>query len=518
MPLIVAIPVCHKDVELVTRNLDRIHKMDGMVNHRAIVFYDDVLGDYSGQKIVEKARLCFDDVEYHAYPSRPGPTAWPHPQNRAWQVAARYIESLNQPMGQGWLWWEGDATPIKAGWLDALSEAYGRPSRTVFMGHIVEGKGHMNGVAVYPCNISNYCMRPLLVKAAPFDIVLSQEVDKNSIRPVNHLIAHKLKRFGGDEPTELDLTKCPSTVVLYHGCTQGIKQIEGSIEAFPDDKPTLMQVLMAWRASKGKYSTKTTAEKSYSFTVTTQRPKVWHVMERHKTDNQDAERRTLQAEASWLDLYKASELKPCHMWRYPRSSKQMNDPRGLPFLKDVLAEGLTQCRKDSDIVLWTNDDTILHSQAVESTLKLLETTDAISSFRVNFNKGELPNLTTPTQDICASGKFDLGRDLFAFRASWLKAHWGEIPDFLLGEMEFDLVLAVLIRKLAGLATTKANINEVLAKVELPRGYVLHETHVRSWVSEEFKRSPSKVWNQKLCLEWYSDHGFHCLISKPTAAQ
>ncbi len=497
-----------------TRNLDRCLKMDGKVNHRAIVFYDDFFGDYSGQKILEKARLYFDEVDFRVYHANPGPSHWPIPQNRAWQVAARHIESLGLPDGQGWLWWEADATPIKEGWLDSLAEAYGRPSRAVFMGHIVAGKGHMNGVAVYPCNISNYCTKPLLVKASPFDIVLSNEVDKSAIKPVNHLIAHKLKRFGGEEPTELDLAKVPSTVVLYHGCTQGIKQIEGSIEAFPEEKPTLMQVLMAWRASKGKFSTKTIIEPTYTFSITASKPTVWHVMERHKTSNQDAERRTIQAEASWMDLYKARELKPCHIWRYPRSSKDMNDSRALPFLKDVIAEGLTRCRKDTDIVLLTNDDTILHSLAIESVLNLMASTDAIASFRVNFVKGQVPPLTTPAKDVCASGKFDLGRDLFAFRASWLKSHWQSIPDFLLGEMEWDLVLAVLIRKLAGLATTKVNINEVLEKVELPRGYVLHETHARSWVADEFKKSPSKIWNSRLALEFYSDQGMHCLISKP----
>lgn len=499
------------------RNLDRCLKMDGMVNHKAIVFYDNILGEYSGQKVVEKARLCFDEVEHHVYAARPGPSTWPTPQNIAWQVAARHIESLNLPRGQGWLWWEGDATPIKAGWLDKIAEAYGRPGRMVFMGHIVDGKGHMNGVGVYPCNISDYCVKALLTKNSPFDMVLSEEVGKACIKPANHLIAHKLKRFGGEEPTEIDLAKCPSTAVLYHGCTQGIKQIEGSIEAFPDEKPTLMQVLMAWRASKGKFSTKTEAQELYSFSITTAKPTIYHVMERHKTDNADAERRTLQAEASWMELYKGRQMKPRHMWRYPRSSKQMEDPRALPFLKDVLAEGLTQCRKDTDIVLWTNDDTILHSQAIEATLKLLTSTDAVNSFRVNFIKSQVPPLTKPPQDICAAGKFDLGRDLFAFRASWLKAHWHEIPDFILGEYEHDLVIAVLMRKLAGLATTKANINEVLPKVELPRGYVLHETHVRSWVAEEFKRSPSKLWNSKLALEWYSDQGMHCLISKPPMA-
>lgn len=499
------------------RNLDRCQKMDGKVEHHAIVFYDTFLGDNSGQRIVSKARECFESVGSVTYGIRPGPSNWPIPQNNAWQTAARHLESqgnLNK-IYSGWLWWEGDATPLKAGWLNTLCEAYGKPGRAVFMGHVVEGKGHMNGVAVYPFNISDYVTKALLTKNSPFDMVLSDEVGKGGIRPVNHLIAHKLKRFGGDDPSEIDLSRCPSTAVLYHGCTQGIKPIEGSIEAFPEERPTLMQVLMAWRASKGKFSTKTPPEQTYSFTITIPKPRIWHVMERHKTTNQEAIARTLQAEASWLDIYKARDMKPCHLWRYPRSSKQLDDPRQLPFLKDVLEEGLSRCR-DNDIVLWTNDDTIMHTQCVEAVLKLLKTTDAISSFRVNFNRGQVPPLTAAPADICATGKFDLGRDLFAFRDSWLKRNWHLIPDFLLGEMEFDLVLAVLIRKLAGLATTKANISEVLPQVELPRGYVLHEMHTRSWVSDEFKKSPSKLWNQKLCLEWYSDNGMHCLISKPTA--
>lgn len=506
-------------------NLDRCIKMDGKVEHQAVVFYDTFLGDHSGQRIVEKAKEYFKGVTFHVYGVRPGLATWPIPQNNAWQTAARFMESLRAAGGvdfkrvfSGWLWWEGDATPIKVGWLDTLADAYGKPGKVVFMGHIVETKGHMNGVAVYPFNISDFCTKALLTKNSPFDMVLSEEVGKSSIRPANHLIAHKLKRFGGDLPTEADLTKCSSTTVLYHGCTQGIKQIEGSIEAFPDEKPTLMQVLMAWRASKGKFSTRVILLPEYEFSIKTHRPTIWHVMERHKSDNEDAERRTLQAQVSWLDLYKGHELKPCHVWRYPRSSKQMNDPRALPFLKDVLAEGLTQCRKDTDIVLLTNDDTILHAQCPEAVLKLLATTDAIGSFRVNFNEGRVPPLTTVPVDICSTGKFDLGRDLFAFRASWLKTNWHLIPDFLLGEMEWDLVLSVLIRKLAGLVTTKVNISDVLPKVELPRGYVLHEMHVRSWVSDEFKQSPSKAWNQRLCLEWYSDNSFHCLISKPTVTQ
>ncbi|MDA1277244.1 MAG: hypothetical protein O2960_24805 [Verrucomicrobia bacterium] len=513
--LLVAIPVCHKDVHLVERNLERCIQLGKKASHNAIVCWD---GDVSGQieKIIAKAEAYFDSVTVFKYSPWRGNSAWPHPQNYAWQSVARFLES-SQHSEKGWLWWEADATPVTSNWLDVLTLAYTK-SRCSFYGNIVEGRGHMNGVAIYPFQISNFCTNALLAKTVPFDVVLSSECKKQGIiGRGNDYIAHSLKRFGGEEPGALDaslLGGLPSTVVLFHGCTMGQGPMRHSLEAVPTDRPTLMQVLTAWRCGKKKYlNGDKPAKKLYDFTISIERPKVWHVTERHKTDNQDAERRTIQAEESWVEIYRDGGMNPCHLWRYPRSSKSIGDTRDLPFLKDVLAEGLTKCG-ERDVVLWTNDDTILHPDSINAALKILSRTGACSSFRVNFEKGKMPKTFESPDKIRSLGKFDLGRDLFAFRSEWLIQNWKAIPDFYLGELEFDLVLAVLIRKLAGQATTKVNIHDPVPVCELERGYVLHEIHARSWVTKEHEKSPAKAWNQKICREWYSDHGFHALISKP----
>lgn len=518
--LLVAIPVCHKDVHLVERNLERCIQIDGKTQHHAVICHDgDIPERLPG--IISKAEAYFAKVSVFAYSPWRGIKDWPCPQNNAWQNVVRMVAvHYGTSEYSAWLWWEADATPLKSGWLDVLKTAYLK-SKTPFFGNIVEGRGHMNGVALYPFNVNHYCTNALLAKTVPFDVVLSSECKRGkSLGAGNDYIAHSLKRYGGDEPGQLDSTlisSLPDTVVLFHGCTMGNKLIEDSLDAVPKEKPSLMQVLTAWRCKSGKYSASSNdiGAPSYTFTISTGRPTLWHVTERHKTDNSDSERRMVQAEDSWVELYKRLEMKPCHVWRYPRSSKAIGDSRDLPFLKDILCAGLTMCRND-DVVVWTNDDTILHPEVCDSVLSILSKTDACSSFRVNFDKGKLPQLDLAPEKIRALGKFDLGRDLFAFKASWLIRNWNYIPDFFLGELEFDLVLAVLIRKMAGQATTKADIHEPNPACELERGYLLHEMHTRGWVTKEHEKSPAKLWNQNLCRSFYSDNGFHALISKPAA--
>lgn len=515
--LLVAIPVCHKDVHLVERNLERCIQLDGKTDHHAVICHDGDIVDKL-PKIIAQAELYFSQVSVFKYAKWKGDPAWPNPQNHAWQSAARHAAGCAVDDYRHWLWWEADATPLKAKWLDILCSA-AKKAKTPFFGNIVEGRGHMNGVALYPFNIIQYCTNAMLAKSVPFDVVLSSECRKQSvIGRGNDYIAHSVKRYGGDEPVQLEsamLAGLPPTVVLYHGCSMGEKPIIHSLDAVPSDRPSLMQVLTAWRCGNGKYSTqKADVKHLYTFTIQTERPTLWHVTERHKTTDLESERRTLAAEASWIEIYKRGELNPCHLWRYPRSSQSIGDTRTLPFLKDVLCAGLSKCR-DNDIVLWTNDDTILHSQSMGAVLSLLSKADACSSFRVNFEKGKIPKLDAAPDAIRKAGKFDLGRDLFAFRASWLIRHWNSIPDFFLGDAEFDLVLAVLIRKMCGQATTKVNIHEPIPACEIDRGYVLHEMHMRNWVLKENEKAPAKAWNQKLCRDWYSDHGYHALISKPT---
>lgn len=188
----------------------------------------------------------------------------------------------------------------------------------------------------------------------------------------------------------------------------------------------------------------------------------------------------------------------------------MGDPRRLPYLKDVLIEGMTRATKDSDIIVITNDDTILHPDIVGVLLEKLKQFQCCGSFRVNFDLVDDKFYEIPPDKLAEIGLPDLGRDLFAFKKSWLTKHWQDIPDFFLGEFEWDLAVTAMVRSEAGIFTTKVNLNQIQIS-EIPRGYVIHENHLRRWVSKEFLGSPAKKHNKDLALRYYATHGLPSLI-------
>ncbi len=501
--LLVAIPVCHKDVDLALSNLDLCIKLDGTTPHHALVCHDNLLTQEKVKEVIEKAKLYFEKVDSFWYMARkPYDAPWPQPQNFAWQNTARHIETnCNDSNVRGWFWWEADALPLRSHWLDVLHQAYLK-SHCPFFGHIVEGKGHMNGVAIYPIQISSHVTNALLVKNVSFDRELSFELGRGkSIARGNDYIGHRLKDEGGSEPQDVPKDLIP-TIVLFHGAKQS--HAPAPVE---EPKVPMIEAVKNFIWLKPSPSTDPT---TWTTTLKIKIPTLWHVVERHKTDDEDEARRNLQAERSWLDLYQRKQMKPCHLWCYLRSSESIGDPRGLPFLKDVLAGGLTKAKKH-DIIVLTNDDTILHSDIRNAILNKLATTGACASFRLNFPKNQCPKLTTEPLQLRLNynnrtNRIDIGRDLFAFRSAWLRDHWKAIPDFLLGEPEWDLVLGSLMRKMAGIDITKENRLEPCPEVELERGYVLHEQHVREWMSPELENSKGKLWNRTLAEQFYKDNG------------
>ena len=266
------------------------------------------------------------------------------------------------------------------------------------------------------------------------------------------------------------------------------------------------QLYIKWKIGRGRmiFRPKTTGLKTVGRFI--------HVLERHRQPDADSERRILNAFWSWVDLYKTGVV-PCHVWDYPRSSRTIGDPRELPYLKDVLAEGLKLATAADDVVMLTNDDTVLHRAIIPSISIMLRLVDCCTSFRMNFEQDNMPATDLPVAKIKQWGETCFGRDLFAFRAGWLKLNWDAIPDFLLGEQEWDLTMATMIRAAAGVMTTKSNFALQQPKCELDRGYVMHEIHTRNWMNEKYSKSPAKIHNNRLYAEFCADNGFESLIGE-----
>ena len=149
----------------------------------------------------------------------------------------------------------------------------------------------------------------------------------------------------------------------------------------------------------------------------------------------------------------------------------------------------------------TNGDNILHPTLPELLRETMKRLPAVCSFRLNCK--EFPDLSLSPKQLAQQFKPDFGRDLFAFRYQWLREHFAEIPDMFLGEWEWDLILALMIRKYNGVAVTKkSELQYIDPRSELPLGYVLHEEHQRPWLRHDALRDPAKWHNQRAAKDWY----------------
>jgi hypothetical protein len=218
-----------------------------------------------------------------------------------------------------------------------------------------------------------------------------------------------------------------------------------------------------------------------------------HVCERH----QPLPLRVRRAQTSWATL---AEM---YSWRielmdepYPRDSRMLGEERSIPFLRDVLECGLKKCAFD-DYVVFTNDDTIIVPGAVPEMEMVMARTVALSSNRIEIPKwtGEAPN---------HAFTWHSGRDLMCFRASWLRAHLTDIPDYALGICDWDTGMAAQVRWLSGHEWRLSDSHRVTKDCELTIGLVCHEMHPPTW-KKDGKPSHGTFHNRKLVQAWADKH-------------
>ncbi len=234
-------------------------------------------------------------------------------------------------------------------------------------------------------------------------------------------------------------------------------------------------------------------------------PKIIHVLERHAVSGETA-RRVAAAEASWDRLYLTNIVVPLHVWDYKRDTGFMGDKRRCPFLRDILAEAMGYA-DDDDIIMLTNDDTVLHPLAPWAILNMMTREDCLCAMRVSFDKGRMPD---PSQDALTTGsigKIDGGRDLFAMRKSWLTEHFHLIPDYTLGSSDWDSTLSLAMRLTKGMEVIHHDWMLPQKRSELPMGHVYHEWHTAFWTDGTNRHVlNTQLWNRELTVAWQRKHG------------
>lgn len=206
-------------------------------------------------------------------------------------------------------------------------------------------------------------------------------------------------------------------------------------------------------------------------------PNIYHVVPLYEPKHEDVRKRIETAKKSWDVLYESGNVIPLHIYEneYKRTTESLGDNRKCPFLLDLIRHGYDQCKSDDDIVMITNDDTILSPYVTSLIHDKIQKYDCCKSFRINLRSYEdYTNIGVNT----ILGK-DGGRDMFAMTKRWIRHNIGLIPDYALGTSDWDLGLAILMQFTNGVWISKQK-NDLSCFTDIDLGHVLHVYHDAKW--------------------------------------
>lgn len=165
----------------------------------------------------------------------------------------------------------------------------------------------------------------------------------------------------------------------------------------------------------------------------------------------------------------------------------------LPYIRDLFDYAVTN-RDDSDIVVFTNSDIGVASDARFSIAEAHQFNDATYAFRRDFNhKVEKP---IPDVDI-GRGVHYPGSDLFAFRAGWWRYWRNDYPDLILAREAWDACMRVLVEQ--------TNKNK---PISIPN-IIWHERHPNGWEAGTLRYSlPGQLYNLRLASAWLVLRGYN----------
>lgn len=231
-------------------------------------------------------------------------------------------------------------------------------------------------------------------------------------------------------------------------------------------------------------------------------PLIFHAVERHESLGAKELTRKKLSVQSWAILYREHDVIPCHYVRYKRDSSSIGDTRRLPFLRDVLKNALQRCGQN-DIVMWTNDDTILHPQIADKLREHIAVHGAVTAIRCEFSAEQKISFRAPPEEWArqTANAHCSGRDLFAAQAQWLRDHFQYISDFVLGAPWFDYALAELVRRTHRGPNKTSSIGALSFPSELEMGYVGHVAHSPKWSRQVAASAFSNQYNERLHREF-----------------
>lgn len=483
-PILCVIPYALPDEQQAWELLEWIAELGGSKRHDCLLVASAKVDPETNHHFLDKATVSFRSATCITTPGNLPDERWPIGPNWMFQTAMNWVLQHKQVP----FWWnEPDCIWLCEGALEFIEQEYylaGKP----FMGAVVKGvtvgqtviQDSVNGCAVYPADTAKRFAK------VPFNTNEAWDILAGPLTVPHAHHAQCYQYFWGEPglaPTFRDHHEKGEPKNVFT-----LAELRHDAVMFHRNKDSTLIPLLRKRLLGT--------------------PHIVHVVECHDPIDD----RTRRAMKSW-ELLQSDTFKTVQVWKYPRNSAQIGDKRGLPMLRDLLQIGMEQCERDNDIVCLTNGDNLLHVTLPQALAHYMSDVPAICSFRLNVS--EAPRMNADPSVLATLGKPDFGRDLFAFRKWWLDQNYYLIPDMYLGEWEWDLILALLIRRGNGVPVgDKGELHYGNPRSELPLGYVLHELHERKWMSREALTWPAKWHNQRTAKAWYLAQGmerFYTLI-------
>lgn len=172
-PFRIVLPYCERDHHLALKVIDWCRELDGRQEREIILATDKIIPPFIDKMVKDAAGKAFTKVSVLHIP--PSYAKWPGCNNHVWVSIARHVAGLSP---KPWLLLETDMVPCKSGWVQALEEEYTKAQQP-FMGAWVEYYDILNGGAVYPHNVEQWCpsyFNQNPVKALAFDCAIAPEM------------------------------------------------------------------------------------------------------------------------------------------------------------------------------------------------------------------------------------------------------------------------------------------------------------------------------------------------------
>lgn len=172
-PLLLVLPYCQKDAELLSKNLNWMGELlPDYRPHSCLLVADHQIPHDEKQRLQQLARPMFAHTETMIVRIKSDDQHWPIAANIMFASAARQIaETYKLP----WFWCEPDAVPLRANWLNELAREYSVCAKR-FMGALIPSTGqpnvppvHLAGCAVYDTN-AYIGLKPFTETPRAFDI------------------------------------------------------------------------------------------------------------------------------------------------------------------------------------------------------------------------------------------------------------------------------------------------------------------------------------------------------------